>query len=380
MHRLINLSTSNILLVKGPATVVCEGPIFVLGMDASGKEASVRASKVLPFEASGYSRARIRLGRGGNYRVVKDSGVGVSIWKEVASRVARNRPNRIMLVGANDTGKSTLATYLSNITIANGLKVSIVDGDVGQGDLAPPSCIGAVKIERQFLDLRDIDAEHYSFIGATSPRGVEDLIIRGIKDIADKLSARSDICIVNTDGYIDEYGMDYKIELARTLKPDLVVYIGSPAKASRLFDEFKDRIINVHAPERVSKTRGERERRRLVQYNRFIENGNEVTFGIRTKKFSLMGRVYDMNLVNGTIHLGAAKFPARFLHGMFVGLSDASSVKGFGIILRLTYGKMTVKTQYEGYFDTVLLSNVKLSRYMKREYQVPLVNVRQRSE
>jgi len=377
----INLSSHGVLLVKGPASVICEGNVFVLGMDASQKEVNVRAGKVLPFEASGYSKARIRLGRRGNYRVVRDSNVGTSIWKDVASRVAMQRPNRIMMIGANDTGKSTLATYLSNIAIANGLKVSIVDGDVGQGDLAPPGCIGAAKIVEQFLDLRNVNAEHYSFIGATSPRRVEYLVIKSVKDIVHKLSAGSDICIVNTDGYIDEYGIDYKIELIRALRPDLIVYLGHPAKARRLLDEFKDRIMHVDAPERVSKTHGEREKRRLEQYKRFLENASEITFGIQSKKFGLVGRSYNMILADNLFRLGSAKFPARFLNGMFVGLSSAGNVKGFGIIVKAAYGRMTVRTPYQGGFDTVLLSNVRLSRDIRHEYKIPLVfNVNHRSE
>jgi len=370
--RPVNLATSDVLLVKGSASVTCEGRVFVLGMDACQKEMNVRAGKVLPFEAYGDAKARIRLGKNGSYRVRRDK-LGVSIWKDVASTVATHRPNCIMLVGATDTGKSTLATYLSNIAIANGLKVSIVDGDVGQGDLAPPGCIGAARIGEQFLDLTNIDAEHYSFIGATSPRRAEGLIISSIKGIVEKLSARSDICIVNTDGYIDEHGIDYKIELARTLRPDLVVYLGNPAKARRLLDEFKDTIMHVGAPERVSKTHREREKRRLDQYKRFIEGGSKITFGIRSKKFNLMGRSYYMVPLNGLIRLGSAKIPARFLHGMFVGLSSAGNVKGFGIVAKVAHGMMTVKARYEGYFDTVLLSTVRLSRDMRHEYQIPLV-------
>ena len=381
MQPLIKLSVPNVLLVKGPASVICEGTVFVLGMDACQKEVNVRAGKVLPLEASGDSKVRIRLGKRGNYRVVSHGKLGTSIWKDVASMVSTHRPNCIMLVGAVDTGKSTLATYLSNIVVANGLKVSIVDGDVGQSDLAPPSCIGAAKIEEQFLDLRDINAEHYSFIGTTSPRIAEDLVIKSIKDLVDKLSARSDICIVNTDGYIDEHGIDYKIELVRKLKPDLIVYLGNPVKAGRLFDEFKGKIMKVDAPERVSKTHREREKRRLEQYKKFIENGSEITFGIRSKKFSIIGRLYGMVLVNNLISLGSAKFPARFLHGMFVGLSSAGNVKGFGVIVKVAYGRMTVKAQYKGDFDTILLSTIRLSRDMRHEYQIPLVmNAEHRSE
>jgi len=167
MQRLIKLSAPNVLLVKGPASVKCAGSVSVLGMDACTKEVMVRAGKILPFEASQSSQVKIRLGKGGNYRLVGESKVGVSIWKEVASRITlQNKPMRIMIVGATDTGKSTLATYLSNIASANKLKVSIVDGDVGQSDLAPPGCIGASMIREEFLDLRDISVEYSSFIGS----------------------------------------------------------------------------------------------------------------------------------------------------------------------------------------------------------------------
>jgi len=375
MQRLIKLSAPNVLLVKGPASVKCAGSVSVLGMDACTKEVMVRAGKILPFEASQSSQVKIRLGKGGNYRLVGESKVGVSIWKEVASRITlQNKPMRIMIVGATDTGKSTLATYLSNIASANKLKVSIVDGDVGQSDLAPPGCIGASMIREEFLDLRDISVEYSSFIGAISPRGIEELVINGIKNIADRLSAKSDICIINTDGYIDEHGIDYKIELAKALKPDLIVYIGNLANARKLFDEFKSKFLHVDAPERVSKTHYEREERRLEQYYKFVGEGSEITFAVKSKKFGFMGKIYDnVILAKGLINLKSITFPIRFLKGMFVGLSARNEVKGFGIVTKVADNKITVKTQYEGEFDTIVLSTIRLSRDMKREYQLPLV-------
>ena len=378
--RLVPLLETRILLVKGPATAVCEGTVYVLGMDVSGKEVSVRAGKVLPFEAWGNSTVKINLGRWGNYRLLTGNKVGVSIWKDLAKKMVTSKPKCIMLVGANDTGKSTLTTYLSNIATVNGLKVGIVDGDVGQGDLAPPGCIGASKIQKQFLDLRDIDAEHYRFIGSPSPRRMEDLVISSMKDLVGKLSASSDICIINTDGYIDEHGIDYKIELAETLKPDLIVYLGNPAKGKKLLDKFKDKIMLVDAPVRVSKTHREREKRRLEQYSRFLYDGKQNTFEFKNKKFGLAGRLYDMVLENSLIHLGSKQFPARLLHGMFVGLSSAGNVKGFGVVVRVGHDRITLKTKCTG-FDTVLLSNVRLSRDMKRQYQIPLfVDADSRSE
>lgn len=378
--RLIRLLETRVLLVKGPATAVCEGTVNILGMDASWKQVSVRSGKVLPFEAVGRSKVKISLGRWANYKLLTGNKVGVSIWKDIAKNVVTNKPKCIMLVGANDTGKSTLTTYLSNIAMANGLKVSIVDGDVGQGDLAPPGCIGASKIQRQFLDLRDIDAEYYRFIGAPSPRRVEGLVISSMKDIVDKVSTSSDICIINTDGYIDEQGIDYKIELAETLKPDLIVYLGNLARGKKLIDKFKDKIMRLEAPILVSKTHREREKRRLEQYSRFLNDGKPIMFGIRNKKFGLAGRFYNLVLKNGLIRLGSNEFPARILHGMFVGLSKAGNVEGFGVMLRVAYDRITVKTKSAD-FDTILLSNVRLSRDMKRQYQIPLfVDADTRSE
>jgi len=377
---LVPLLETRILLVKGPATAVCEGTIDILGMDASWRKVSVRPGKVLPFEATGRSKIKISLGRWGNYKLLAGNKVGVSIWKDLAKNVVTNKPKCIMLVGANDTGKSTLTTYLSNIAIANGLKVSIVDGDVGQGDLAPPGCIGASKIEEQFLDLRDIDAEYYRFIGAPSPRTMEGLVIWSVKDIVDKISTSSDICIINTDGYIDEQGIDYKIELAETLKPGLIVYLGNPAKGKKLLDKFKDKIMHVDAPILVSKTHREREKRRLEQFSRFVYGGKPIMFGIRNKKFGLAGRLYHIVLENGLIRLGSKELPARHLYGMFVGLSKAGNVEGFGVIVRVAHDRITVKTKSPD-FDAVLLSNMRLSRDMKRQYQIPLfVDADSRSE
>ena len=369
LKRFINLTPGSILLVKGPARVRCEGSVAVLGMNVDG-EVIVRAGKVLPFEANGSSKINVGISRGGSYRMVKDGDrIGVSIWKDVADKM-RHRPKRVMLVGATDTGKSTLTTFLSNTAHANGLMVGVIDGDVGQGDLAPPSCIGAALIRKQFLDLRDIDAEYYAFIGSISPMGIEKLVIDSMKQILDKMVARSDVCVINTDGYVDEYGMNYKIALAEALKPDLIVYIGDQ---TRKFDGFE--VAHVNAPSGITKTRTEREGRRLAQYARFVGNGEGGRSVYATKKnFVFMGKVYDQSIFKGNlIKIQNFMLPSDVMKGMFVGLAIGDDVKGFGVVTKIANGKINVKTAYEGKFDTIMLSMIRLARNMRREYQISLV-------
>lgn len=376
-RRFINLTPGSILLVKGPARVRCEGNVAVLGMNVDG-EVIIRAGKVLPFEVNEPSKINVGISMGGSYRMVKDGDrIGVSIWKDIADKM-RHRPKRVMLVGATDTGKSTLTTFLSNTAHANGLKVGVIDGDVGQGDLAPPSCIGAALIRKQFLDLRDIDAEYYAFIGSISPMGIEKLVIDSMKQILDKIVARSDVCVINTDGYVDEYGINYKIALAEALKPDLIVYIGDQA---RKFDGFE--VVHVNAPSGIMKTRTEREGRRLAQYARFVGNGEGERSVYATKKnFVFMGKVYDQSIFKGNlIKIQNFMLPSDVMKGMFVGLAIGDDVKGFGVVTKIADGKINVKTAYRCKFDTIMLSMIRLARNMRREYQIPLVtNVDEGSE
>jgi len=359
---LIDLSTNDILLVKGPAVLRrCEGNVMVLGKEIKG-EVTVRAAKILPFETKGSSKVQVRTYGNGTCRIARGHfTAGVSIWKDVADRM-REKPKRIMLVGATDTGKSTLTTYLCNIANANSLKVGVTDGDVGQADLAPPGCIGAAMIGKQFLDLREVNAEYFSFIGSISPMGMEDLVIDNIKKILDKLSTGTDICVINTDGYVDEHGIDYKIALAKTIKPDLIVYIGDVLKK---FDEFE--VVRVSAPTSITKTRADREQRRLQQYARFL-GGRRHIFELREKNFAFKGKVYEYGILNGDlIRIQNTLLPLDVLKGMFVGLGMGCDARGFGIITRIASGKILVETPYEDEFDTIILSNIAVSLAPPRE-------------
>ncbi|MFQ5941089.1 MAG: Clp1/GlmU family protein [Nitrososphaerales archaeon] len=369
LERFLNLTSARILLLRGPACLKCEGNLTVLGTEIRD-EVIIRAGKILPFETNGSSRVKVRIYKGGSYRIAKDDHIGVSIWKKVADRMYE-KPERIMIVGATDTGKTTLATYLSNIAHASSLKVGVVDGDVGQGDLGPPGCIGAAFLRKEILDLRDIEANYYAYIGSISPMGIENLVIDHMKQILDKVAAGSEICVINTDGYVDERGIDYKIALAKKIRPDLIVYIGDIAEK---FEEFE--VVHIDAPRRITKTRAEREKRRLAQYSRFLGGGRK-TFEAREKTFVFMGKVYDHSIFNDEfIFIQDTLLPSHILKGMFVGLGIGCNTRGFGIITQVASGNITVRTPFEDEFDTIILSTIGISSNARREYHIPLVVTR----
>lgn len=62
-------------------------------------------------------------------------------WVEVLEILSRERGIALIL-GDPDTGKSTFANFLIFNLCQGGLKVALVDADIGQSFLGPPSTIG----------------------------------------------------------------------------------------------------------------------------------------------------------------------------------------------------------------------------------------------
>ncbi len=62
-------------------------------------------------------------------------------WERAAEAVLA-RPGVVMLLGASDSGKTTLGRILAEKLTAAGRTVGLVDGDVGQSSIGPPTTVG----------------------------------------------------------------------------------------------------------------------------------------------------------------------------------------------------------------------------------------------
>jgi polynucleotide 5'-hydroxyl-kinase GRC3/NOL9 len=240
----------------------------------------------------------------------------------------------------------------------------IIDGDIGQGDLAPPAGIGAAALFNPVTDLRDASASLYEFVGSTSPAGIEHVVAKKLRSILERASPLGDICIVNTDGYVRDGGIQYKLMLARELQPDAIVCLETPA----LLDTFIGgpwRVLRARASSQVSKTRHERKRRRLDQFLRHVGTGLSDT-ELSQIKFVYMDRLFSLS------DMGRPPIPQlepENMDRMFVALSANNTVKGFGIITDISNSRMRVQTDVDR-FDTVCLSNIRLGGGMPTEIRI----------
>jgi len=134
-----------------------------------------------------------------------------------------------LLVGGLDSGKTTLVRRIARAGIQAGLTVGVLDADVGQSTVGPPTTVG-LRICRQQLDLEPEalarpDVLH--FVGSTSPQGHLLPLVVGSRVLLDR--ARDEGCemvVVDTTGLVSGvYGQLLKSYKVQLLQPDLVVGI-----------------------------------------------------------------------------------------------------------------------------------------------------------
>ncbi|HEV3433107.1 MAG TPA: Clp1/GlmU family protein [Nitrososphaera sp.] len=360
-------------MIKGPAKVVVKGTCHVLGRDVSGQTVKVRPGKALPFEL-GNRRCRLhtRLGYGARSWWADPKQAGTSMWLSLAQQVSNlataGKKTTVMLVGDTDTGKSTLAIYLANTAIRRGLIPSIIDADIGQGDLAPPTAIGAAVLSKQIVDLRDVNTSLFEFVGSISPVGFEELIAKKLRSMLDRSSQLADICIVNTDGYVRNGGIQYKAMIAKELQPDAVISLGENVELFGMWHKGASwQILRARSSNQAIKSRLERLNRRLDQFFRYVGNGYSIV-NLSQVKFDYMNRLFSPS---DLFQLPIKQLEPDNMSGMFVGLGSKGNVMGFGVIISLNSDNSNINIQTNiNSFDTIYLSNISLSSHRIMEVRL----------
>jgi len=159
------------LLVDGPASVsLLSGKISVLGAPIHISERLVvREGKRLPLWVKKRVTLDLMLGEGASVNEV-DEGTVPSSWDDAAEEIlSLKKPVTVMVVGGMDSGKTSFCTFLVNEAVMKNWKTSVVDADVGQSDVGPPSTVGFNFVTEPVKDLFDIDAQDAVFVGSTSP-------------------------------------------------------------------------------------------------------------------------------------------------------------------------------------------------------------------
>jgi len=251
-------------VAEGPIKVrVAEGEALVCGGRCGrGREFVVVAERAVTIEA--VDRLRLQVWEGPGSRIERAEPTIPAEWRQVEEMMASG--GVAMLVGPVDSGKTFMATYLANRLLERGVRVAVVDSDVGQSSIGPPATISMAVVGGPIMALSDLEPKASYFVGSTTPSGHLLPMVVGTKRLVDVALREAEAVIVDTTGMV--YGgpaRALKLYKAEAVRPDVVVLLERQGELAHLAGQLEAlgvRVLRLPASRWV-KPRGRAERRAL---------------------------------------------------------------------------------------------------------------------
>ena len=233
-------------------------------------------------------------------------------WEVLLHKLLQNK-GTAMIIGATDSGKSTLAKYLMERLVSQNITVCLIDCDVGQSSLGLPGTI-CMKVFSTQSDLKAFSYEKMYFIGTINPAKRISLIINTVKMISDTCRKISNITLIDTSGLVSgEIGERLKTGKISALNPDHIIAVQRQNELEHILSLISDihihRIIvsnNIKA--RPLATRIQYRKKKFNDYflesqmNDFILYSNDATFLYDNRALSMREGKFKKDTVIGLNH------------------------------------------------------------------------------
>jgi len=166
--------------------------------------------------------------------------MGPNEWHSILDALEKEKGIAIIL-GATDTGKSTLAKFLIFNLCKRGLKVALVDADIGQSFLGPPTTIGFSIFKSDPTWELILSPPEIFFVGSITPEGFFPIHLKGTKRMVDKAcSPEADVIIVDTTGFIlGESGKELKKRKIDLLSPKFLIALQKSSEIEPLLELYQ---------------------------------------------------------------------------------------------------------------------------------------------
>jgi polynucleotide 5'-hydroxyl-kinase GRC3/NOL9 len=248
-----------------------------------------------------------------------------------------------IILGATDTGKSTLAKFLIFNLCQRGLMVALVDADIGQSFLGPPATIG-LAVFKSHPDWEVVlSPPEIFFVGATTPEGYFPIHLKGVKRMVDKApSYGAEVIIVDTTGFIlGDAGKELKRRKIDLLSPRFIMALQKSDEIEHVLGLYQEnplsKIYRLPLSEKVSPR--SMDERRINRTNKFRDYfKNSVIQELAIEEVQIEGEVLDPN---GDI---LPQDWALKINGLLIGLKDSSDeTLALGVIRNYLAEKKVVR-------------------------------------
>lgn len=257
-------------------------------------------------------------------------------WEEIPKVLLERPPGLVFLLGAADTGKTTLLKQIAASYLDAGFKVGLIDSDLGQSTIGPPTTIGMLTARGDLPDLFWSQALY--FVGNNNPVGRLMEVVVGSRRMVDKAIADdAEAIIFDSSGLVGPpYGTALKYHKIDLLRPGFIVAIERTDELEpivyRLSGCSDTKVLRTRpSAEARPVSTAERTRYRQMQYRRYFESATL--------------RIFDLSELK--------LYPPGFLYGkvdpigLLVGLqADDWNTVAVGIIKSLDEGTVSIYAPY----------------------------------
>ncbi|MHC4647625.1 MAG: Clp1/GlmU family protein [Planctomycetota bacterium] len=247
--------------------------------------------------------------------------------REWADKIADDIVNRgpmekgiCLILGASDTGKTTLAAALAN-RVASSRPVVIVDADIGQSHIGPPTTAGWAVVDNPVADFSQLTPEGIGFVGDVTPLRHLLQLTAAVSQCVRQAREAADVLLIDTPGLVrGPAAAALWWTMHRILQPRLILAVQRNDELEhtlsglKAFDSVIERIeCPPHIP--LKSTEHRRDHRRIC-----------------FRKYFQDSRLYDVDINAVAVQPGLS-FDASHLLNCLVALRDGRGVDlALGII------------------------------------------------
>lgn len=203
------------------------------------------------------------------------------------------RPGVAVLLGASDSGKTTLGRILSKRWTSAGRTVGLVDGDIGQSSIGPPTTVGlAILSPDHPITVSPVPRFLY-FVGSTSPPGHFLPHILGTQTLVQAAIARgADIVLVDTTGLIHgAAAASLKWHKLQAIRPRHVLVLQREAELEPILRLVEDLAgLQVHrlpvSSKAVRRSHAVRRANREEQFREYFASASRLDITWKSVRFS----------------------------------------------------------------------------------------------
>jgi len=242
----------------------------------------------------------------------------------------RKGSKSFVFIGDSDTGKTTLCRKVAEFLLKEGLRVALIDADIGQSSLFLPATVSA-KVLQDVNELNSRDPDYFFFVGLWNPALAPDIQIKATYRAYEFVKDKADVVLVDTTGLVKgRYGIKLKIEKFRILNPSKIIAIQKAQELQPLIEMLPSDRVLLLKPSEAVRIRSRTER---ILY--------------RKKLYRDYFKTLYLCRVPGTRVKFLYNFTARHQRGLICALVIDGIAKALGVIDEYHFAEIEVLTPLE---------------------------------